>query len=281
MTASAKFPYTYSVLRYVHDITTGEFINVGVVVSGGRGQVGAKFRTTFGRLKAAFPTLDADGFKVRMRALQEKFNRLSDGDLSATSTNLTAIELARSVLIADDSSLQWSALGSGVTPDFQKVVNALYQRFVTKHDHDPNVGIKKDDDEIWRKFRKELEARNVIGHLEEKVIEVADGAVKFEHAWKNGAWHCYEPVSLDLVNSASIREKAVRWLGQVTSIQDASEPFKVYFLVGKPDSDALLPAYTKALSILRKAPVSRVIEEDDAKAFSEEVATSIVNHASH
>jgi Protein of unknown function (DUF3037) len=25
-------PYTYTILRYVHDVTTGEFVNVGVVM---------------------------------------------------------------------------------------------------------------------------------------------------------------------------------------------------------------------------------------------------------
>jgi Protein of unknown function (DUF3037) len=28
--------YTYSVLRYVHDVTTGEFVNVGVRISADR-----------------------------------------------------------------------------------------------------------------------------------------------------------------------------------------------------------------------------------------------------
>lgn len=27
-----QYPYTYSVLRYVHDVTSGEFVNVGVVL---------------------------------------------------------------------------------------------------------------------------------------------------------------------------------------------------------------------------------------------------------
>jgi hypothetical protein len=33
MNTTERTPYSYAVLRYVHDIGTGEFINVGVVVS--------------------------------------------------------------------------------------------------------------------------------------------------------------------------------------------------------------------------------------------------------
>jgi hypothetical protein len=30
-----KTPYSFSVLRYIHDVVTGEFINVGVALFGG------------------------------------------------------------------------------------------------------------------------------------------------------------------------------------------------------------------------------------------------------
>ncbi|MCK7468808.1 MAG: hypothetical protein MZU91_12245 [Desulfosudis oleivorans] len=49
-----------------------------------------------------------------------------------------------------------------------------------------------------------------------------------------GVWHCRAPVSFDLASSDSIRDKAHRWLGQLTSVAGASEPFKLYFLVGEP-----------------------------------------------
>jgi hypothetical protein len=45
-----KVPYTYTVLRYVHDVMTGEFVNVGLVMHvPSRQQVLARTRTTFGR----------------------------------------------------------------------------------------------------------------------------------------------------------------------------------------------------------------------------------------
>lgn len=286
MSTTARTPYSYIVLRYVHDIGTGEFINVGVVLTAGRGSyIGAKFKTTYGRVKKAFPTIDADVFRARMRRLQATFDQITEGNLDAPHASEArggaAIEqLVHSVIRADDSSLQWSPVGSGLSKDLPATLTSLYQRFVTKYDTDLTNAPRKDDD-VWKHFRTELEKRNVLSHLKEKVISVADDSVKFEHAWKNGAWHCYEPLSFDLASDSSIKEKAHRWLGQVSSIKASREGFRVYFLVGKPADADLNGAYEKAVSILRKAPDSEVIEEEGAEQFSESVAKAISEHEQH
>lgn len=283
MNAITRTPYSYIVLRYVHDIGTGEFINVGVVLAAARGSyLGAKFKTTYGRVKKAFPTIDPDVFRARMRRLQATFDQITEGNLDAPtsrdSKDATPIEqIVHSVIRVDDSSLQWSPVGSGLSKDLPATLASLYQRFVTKYDTELTNVARKDDD-VWKHFRTELEKRNVLSHLGEKVIAVADDSVKFEHAWKNGAWHCYEPLSFDLASDASIKEKAHRWLGQVSSIKDAREGFHVYFLVGKPADADLSDAYEKAVSILRKAPASEVVEEDKAEEFSESVAKAISEH---
>jgi Protein of unknown function (DUF3037) len=283
MNTITRTPYSYSVLRYVHDIGTGEFINVGVVLTAPRASfVGAKFKVAYGRVKKAFPSIDTEVFRTRMRRLQATFDRLAEGDLSApisrgTKDGAPIEQLVHSVVRADDSSLQWSPPGSGLSKDLPATLTALYQRFVTKYDTEI-AHVQRKDEDVWRRFRTELEKRNVLSHLEQKVIAVADDSVKFEHAWKNGAWHCYEPLSFDLASDASIKEKAHRWLGQVSSIKDSREGFNVYFLVGKPTDAGLGEAYEQAVSILRKAPSSLVVEEDGAEEFSESVAKAISDH---
>lgn len=283
MNTVLRTPYSYVILRYVHDIGTGEFINVGVVLMAARGSyVKAKFKTAYGRVKKAFPSVDSDVFRSRMKRLQTTFDRISDGDFNAkkptTQESAAPIEqLVHSVIRVDDSSLQWSSVGSGLSQDLTATLAALFQRFVTKYDTELINAPRKDDD-VWKHFRTELEKRNVLSHLEEKVIAVADDSVKFEHAWKNGAWHCYEPLSFDLSSDSSIKEKAHRWLGQVSSIKDSREDFHVYFLVGKPTDLGLNEAYEKAVSILRKAPASEVIEEESAEEFSKSVANAISKH---
>lgn len=286
MNATGRTPYSYAVLRYVHDIGTGEFINVGVVLTAPReSYIGAKFKVAYGRVKKAFPSIDTEVFRARMRRLQVAFDRIAEGDLSTpacgTSNDDAPIErLVHSVIRQDDSSLQWSSPGSGLSRDLPSTLVALYQRFVTKYDLEASNAPRKDED-VWKHFRSELEKRNVLPHLEEKVIAVTDDSVKFEHAWKNGSWHCYEPLSFDLASDASIREKAHRWVGQVLSIKDSHDAFNVFFLVGRPVDATRSDAYEQAISILRKAPLSSVVEEDSAEDFSESLARAISDHERH
>ncbi len=280
MSEVTREQYSYSVLRYVHDIATGEFLNVGVVLFAPQGGfLAAKFKTTYGRVKKAFPSVNTDAFRAQMRRLQASFDEIAQSDFGSNKSSgytdsVTLEGLAQSVVPRDDSSLQWSPTGGGLSKNLDSTLLKLYSRFVTKYDVEANAPMRKDDD-VWKLFKTELEKRNVLPHLESKVISVDDDAVKFDHAWKNGVWHCYEPLSFDLSTDASIKEKAHKWLGQVSSISGGREAFHVYFLVGKPSDDRLADAYKKAVKILRKAPDSAVVEEDEAEVFSANLATKI------
>ena len=66
-----RTPYTYTVLRYIHDVTTAEFVNVGVVVlCPGHRYLGVRFRHTHRRLSALFPDLDSSAFRTSMTAIE-------------------------------------------------------------------------------------------------------------------------------------------------------------------------------------------------------------------
>jgi hypothetical protein len=279
MSTATRLSYTYAVLRYMHDVVTGEFINVGVVaVTTKPFRVAAKFRTTFGRVKDTFPNLDTEVFRARMRALQHRFDEMAKGDMSAPSrTPQDIAEALKAVLPTDDSALQWSSPGSGLTSDLNSALLGRYNRMVIAHDSS-NAGVRRKDDDVWKHFRTELEVRNVLGRLKPKDIRVADDAVHFEHAWKNGHWNCLEPLSFDLASAESIKEKAHKWLGQLQSVSGALDGFEVFFLVGRPSAVELHSAYTQAMSILRKSPAASVVEEDQAVPFSEQLAAEIIAH---
>ena len=74
-----KQAYSYSVLRYVHDVTTGEFVNVGLALyCPGLHYANATCRTTAKRLRRLFPSLDSDVFRALMRKVQTRFEALHD-----------------------------------------------------------------------------------------------------------------------------------------------------------------------------------------------------------
>jgi hypothetical protein len=277
-----KISYTYSVLRYMHDITTGEFVNVGVVLYSREARyASALCRSTFGRLSKTFPGMDGDAFKSLMRFVQSRIEEIGDGlkkELPLNGHPSSVADVAHAVLPPDDSSLQWSAPGSGLAENLSQTLELLYDRLVMSYDERPQQD-RRSDEEVWRKYRRSLESRHVLKHLQPKKISVQDDEVQFQYAWKNGVWHCLEPVSFDLSSADSIREKAHKWLGQLLSVKEAKEAFKVYLLLGEPQNESLRPAFDKAVSILHRLPVdSEVIREERAGEFSEQFAREIEAH---
>jgi len=152
-------PYTYTILRYVHDPRAGEMLNVGIVLhTPSDHRLLVRTRNTFGRVKEAFPDLDGDAFKSAMRAIDRAIGAVAK-DLAATtllSGQLDAAALARKALPEDDSALQWSPVGSGLTSDAEATLERLFERLVRRNDD--RTLRRRVDDEVWRPVRERLSA---------------------------------------------------------------------------------------------------------------------------
>lgn len=277
-----KSAYSYTVLRYVHDTTTGEFVNVGVVLyAPGVPFASAICRPTQGRVSKTFPDLDGDAFRRLMRLVQGRLEEVGARltvELPLDGTPDSVMALVHDILPADDSSLQWSPPGGGVTNDPSKTLDQIYRRLVTHYD-EKVVQARRTDEDVWRTYKKTLESRQVLKHLQAKKIVVQDDEVEFPYAWKNGLWHCLEPVSFDLANADSIREKAHKMLGRMLSVKDSKEQFKLYLLLGEPQQESLRPAFDRAITILRKLPVeNQLVTEAEAGDFTNRLALQMEEH---
>ena len=260
-----KETYNYVILRYVHDVVAGEFVNVGLVMFvPGREQVLKQARRTFGRIKSLFPDFDGAAYTIAIDAINRGMRDVerdmkSKGLLNG---NMTALDYARRVLPLDDSSLQWSHVGAGWTNDPQKTFDHLYRRFVTRYDRAPHR--PRTDDDVWHLVANKLRERNVKIELEPKRIEGNTDSVEFGHAWKNGRWQVYEPLSFDLAAADNIKNKARRWLGHLAAVKDgATDDVQVHFIVGRPRSASLTDAYENALEILRRVPFENNVFEEN------------------
>lgn len=276
-----QYAYTYSVLRYVHDVTSGEFVNVGVALYAPQAHyLSAICRTTYGRLSKVFPGLNAEHFKALMRYIQTSFE--GQGERLANELPLTVhsgvLEIAQSVLPKDDSSLQWSPAGSGRTDDPALALEKLFNRMVMRYE-ERQASSNRTDDDVWRHFKRDLEKRQILQHFHPKTISVQDDEVEFQHSWKNGKWHCLEAISFDLSAADSIREKAHKWFGQLASVQGAADPFKIYLLVGAPLQENLQPAFHRAMSMLQRIPVDKeIVLEGDALGLATRIAGEVAEH---
>jgi hypothetical protein len=277
-----SYTYTYCVLRYVHDVISGEFVNVGVVLYAPEARyLSALCRTTYGRLSKVFPGVHAEHFKSLMRYIQARLEEQGarvSGELPF-STPSSVMEFAQAILPRDDSSLQWSPPGSGRTNDPSKTLEQLFDRMVMRFEERPAPSVRSDED-VWRNFKRNLEERQLLQHFQPKRIAVQDDEIEFQYAWKNGVWHCLEPLSFDLAASESIRDKAHRWLGQMASLQGATDQFKVYLLVGGPQQDELRPAFANAMSILGKIPGDKeIVLEQDAPQLAARIEKEVGSHS--
>jgi hypothetical protein len=76
---STHTKYSYTVLRYLHDTVTGEFVNVGVALFAPEvGYLSALCRTTYRRVSSAFPGLNGEQFRSVMRHVQAQFELLGE-----------------------------------------------------------------------------------------------------------------------------------------------------------------------------------------------------------
>lgn len=132
-----RYAYTYSVLRYVHDITAGEFVNVGVALHAPKTRyAGALCRSTFGRLSRVFPGMDGNSFKRTMSHIQSRFEQLGAGLGNEPPLCIveTVLDLAHTVLPPDDSALQWAPMGGGLTSNPAHELEKLYERMVMQYE---------------------------------------------------------------------------------------------------------------------------------------------------
>jgi hypothetical protein len=124
-----KSPYRFGVFRYVHDPVTQEFVNIGVaLVSPEAGYLRARCTADCGRIARMFEAIDKPGFRDTMRYIEARLNR------SSAETLRTSLESAvATVLPPDDSAVQFTTAGVGLSTDLDSTLNQLYMRYVDRY----------------------------------------------------------------------------------------------------------------------------------------------------
>jgi hypothetical protein len=277
-----KTSYSYTILRYIHDILTGEFINIGVVVYAPEHRfLGCLCTPRYGRLSNMFQNIDGNQFKQVTRYIQSRIEEEGErllSELQLEKLPETVTGFTKKVLPADDSSLQFSPEGYGITDNPSETLEKLYTRLVEQYTK-RNERIKRTEEEVWRSFKKPFEEKRILSRFIPHQIIGANYDYEFKYCVKNGRWHIQEPISFDLIEAGSITDKANNWLGRITCLHDGGESFKLNVLLGAPQDDDLKKSYVKAQNILNKMPCEHeFVTEDAAFDFAEKLKKDIELH---
>jgi hypothetical protein len=276
-----KTEFNYVILRYVHDVVSGEFANVGIVLVAPKIRfAGALCTERYQRISQFF--LGASGKHVR------DVNSFMQGRIEELSEQMTlnsrqsefprnAVELIQQVLPKDDSSFQVSELRGGLADGsrMDDTLRDLFDRFVEKYERIQERHTRTDED-IWRPFKRALDVKRVSAHLKPYLLKSRHCEFEFKRVFKNGRLHVCQPISFDLGSEKEVSEKALLWFGRIEQLREDSEPFKAYFLLGKPTDPTLAPAFKDAEEILQEVQTEKeVYTEDSVERFAEQVQNEL------
>jgi hypothetical protein len=275
-----KTPYTFVVLRYVHDVLTAEFVNIGVILYAPEAKyLDARLAKAIGRASRFFGGIELGHLKSIQRHLGGRIDQLAErlsDEIVLDRPPSDVTECVSQILPPDDSSLQVSGQGGGFTSDPQRRLEALYSQYVLKYGGPDALRRGRPDEAVLSVFRKKLSEAHLIPKLRPKKIVGKDYEHEFPISWKNGIWNASEAISLDLLNEKEILDKANRWLGRTMSLADSEETFKLFLLLGEPQSEGLRVAYTHAQNILNKMTCDHeFFGENEAGDFAEIVKQQI------
>jgi hypothetical protein len=278
---SERVPFQYSILRYVHDVATGEFLNVGLALYSKstrffQGRLLLRYR----RLTQTFPGADGELYRRYVSRLQGSLDQLSH-EVRSNQPKLFGPELPdqiefllNQILPPDDSSIRFGGVRGGLADDLEVTFDQLYDRLVEQYTMVPEVPSREDDD-IWQVFRPPLRELEVLDHLQSHEVHTTVERFQFDHAWKNGTWNVLKPLSFDLVHPGNIRKKARQWMGAAQIMEETPDLSGLYFLLGRPlnGNKLVQKAYLDAVQILERTRVDRLnvklVAEDNAWGFAE------------
>jgi Protein of unknown function (DUF3037) len=286
MDARLRLPFEAVAVRYVHDVRTEEFLNIGIVMLCAKHPfAGARFLPQWGRITAAFPGADYVLLRRIARAFERRcaeWSAEAHGQLSLQPiTELGA--LMRSVMAPDDASIQFSPVISGVTADPERTLAELFTIYVAsvlpKEEH-----ATRDDGDVWRDFAvTRLPNTSLLKKLQRHVLYAPHYELPFDNAWKNGTWNVAQPVSFDLLDPRAIRDKATSWTGKLLTVKPHELDTNVYLLIGMPPKDSPAPvraAANDALAILEDnvSREAKVLTEDSSEKLAKKITEDLATH---
>lgn len=259
-------PFQFALLRYRHNASAGELVNVGVVMwIPNRRRLLFRVNDRYGRLASFFPGFDGVGYRAMVRQLRGRWEQAATELTGGATTNPepeSIDDLLPSLMREDASSFQWSPSMGGAVPSPERRLEQLFAEFVERHEaRGPRE--RRDEHDVWAVVEQRLQARGLAERVSFGVELGSDPYLyKFRLGWQNGKTQVLEPISLDILSPTEMVEKANMWRGRLHTLGPA-RAFAFTGIVAPPQRADLGVAFERATAILRGAPSVRYIVTEE------------------
>ena len=135
-----KTPYNYALVRYKHDVVSGECLNIGVIVSAPTQHFfQARLSSQYSRLSKAFANFDSAHYKNVIAKLRQGFMRIEKqfsrqaNELPFENMPHALNEIISTILPPNDTAFQIDVVGGGLSMNLEKTVESLFKRYVQQN----------------------------------------------------------------------------------------------------------------------------------------------------
>jgi hypothetical protein len=281
MKADMKIGYT--VLRYVHDQTTQEFVNIGVLAfSPESGKCSFRCSDRVKRLHGLFPGAAPQRFQKLVSCVQTSFDNCHQDFRIRRREQLLPTDvmaIAASVIPQDSSALQWSSPSGGYFDNLNSALDHAFVRYVSRYDRVTTRS--RGTSTVIKPFRESLRRAGVWKYIEPETFKGRLEIHEFKYVWKNGAYNCYEPINFDVQNYRAMQAKAAEWLGRAVDIEETGQKeYRLHLMLAKPTRETLFNAYDDTVEgmIELLPPATTVVRQEGIEQFAEKVANKITSH---
>ena len=272
--------YEYQLLRYRHDLATGEFVNIGLVYFDPKTRfLRVRMTERYGRLSDFFGHVSGVFLLRGLKKLESDFKKIAQRlEKELDFNQFRSVEqLTAAAMPPDDNTLFFSAAYKGWHLDHDKSFEELYERLIARYT-DEATEERHDDIYAWKKvFKKYFDESGITNKLQERYIKTATDNIEFERTVQNGICHCFQSISFDLKKQGDIRDKIYRWAGIMDELETSDIPLKVYLLSLMPNDLQLQHVIEQKLNIQHDNLQVVVVKEQDAP----EVMLSLKNALEH
>ncbi len=281
--------YSYSLLRYRHDPTSGEAVNVGVLLyAPGENFAQLEVDKKYGHLANLYRDFCAEDFEWGLESLNNGLRHLQRqlDDLSLfEQAPATASDLAKLILPDNGGSLRFEGINRGRGKDLEAELQDVFNLWIGEQRPETGQWQRRNEKQVWSAYKQILELYKIPEALSQETIKTPSVELTFEHCYRNGKLHALQPLSLQYAKPADIVAHAAQWRGWGAELADVEEFGRLDLLLGTPDKT--IPNYSRehdekllaAEAMLKRMNVNhRIVREEEAPAYAKELASEMKSH---